>query len=638
MKSRKAYIAVSLFFFFGVFGLQFCSEPEKEKESDELLEFLQDEQITRKPQEHHEYIGSKACADCHYEIYESFQETGKGRAFHYPSSEDPLVDFSNIHVYDRYSDFHYTGFWKEGSFYVKEYRIRSKDTLHQLTRRADFVVGSGNQTRSFLYHKNGYLFEMPITWYVKKGIWDLSPGYEDGANTRFDRAMGQQCINCHNSGFEFVDNSLNLFPKLGVEGIGCEKCHGPGGSHMDQMLLAENERGEDPKIVHPGKLPLDLQFDVCRQCHLEGVTVEKAGKHFMDFRPGEPLTDYWEVFIPTSSKTNDFGFASHVERLQKSACFIGSSGEMNCTTCHDPHKALPDDKVLFYQQRCLNCHQMEDCGEEHFSREEQGNNCVSCHMPKGGTTDIPHVSSTDHFIRIVEEGSIEDQGSGDGLKEFLIFSSSGANTRDMAMANLEYYEKFSQEKGYLDRVANYLESIEWKSQLKYYYFSKAPIKDPSIIKIPVDKIDDPYSAFYIAELRKRQGLSGLSYYKKARELAPQNVDFNFRLGMAYLDINDWNEAKRYFEDVLSKIPWHEKALVNYGFILLGEGHYESALHITQKAIDNNPDYTLARENKVNILLNLERKLEAKTELDILISQDPNNEQYLKLRSSLLEAG
>ena len=104
MKNRKAYIVLSLLFFFGVFGLQFCSEPEKEEETDELIEFIQDEQISSKPQEHHEYIGSKACGDCHYEIYESFQETGKGRAFHYPSSEDPLVDFSNIHVYDRYSD------------------------------------------------------------------------------------------------------------------------------------------------------------------------------------------------------------------------------------------------------------------------------------------------------------------------------------------------------------------------------------------------------------------------------------------------------------------------------------------------------------------------------------------------------
>jgi hypothetical protein len=57
---------------------------------------------------------------------------------------------------------------------------------------------------ALIYETNGYFYEMPITWYVGKKIWDLSPGYEKGANSGFNRTIGQQCMDCHNSDFKFV--------------------------------------------------------------------------------------------------------------------------------------------------------------------------------------------------------------------------------------------------------------------------------------------------------------------------------------------------------------------------------------------------------------------------------------------------
>lgn len=636
MKAKgKLLFPLSILIFLGsVFLLQFCGEKEEQTEVEDLS-FFEDEDFPEEKIELPEFVGSATCGDCHFAIYESFKKTGKGRAFHQPFKDDSLVDFSDIHVYDRFSNYHYTGYWDQDYFYVTEYRLDRNDTIHLLTRKVDFVIGSGNQTRSFLYQKNGYLFEIPITWYVNKKIWDLSPGYEEGANTRFDRAMGLQCINCHNSGFTFEDNSLNLFHNLGMEGIGCEKCHGPGGKHVAEMELPMKDRSDDPMIVNPAKLPLSLRFDVCRQCHLEGVTVEKEGKHFIDFVPGDPLNEYWEVFIPQSGASNDFGFASHVERLQQSQCFIHSDGSMNCTTCHDPHKPLPKNKAVFYQQKCMSCHEMEDCGAEHFDRDQVGDNCTSCHMPKGGTTDIPHVSSTDHHIRIVTEERSED--ADEGIKDFALFSSSDADFRDKVMVNLEYYEKFAQDPAYLERVAQYVDSIEWINRLKYYYLSQESKIPQADINMDAQDIEDPYGAFYVAELRKRTGQPSLKYFKRARDLAPSNIDFIYRLAVEYMNRNDFDKAKYHFEDVLNRLPWHEKALVNYGYLLQGEGHYETALHITQRAIDYNPDYKLARENKVNILLNMGRKLEAKTELDVLIRMDPDNPNYQALRNTLLEA-
>jgi tetratricopeptide (TPR) repeat protein len=646
-KVNNSFISTSLLIFIGsLFFMQFCEE-KKDGENESDLEFFEKGEGILAKKETREYVGSEICRDCHFAIYESHKLTAKGRAFHLPEENDSLVDFSNIHVYDSYSDYHYTGFWDDQYFHVREYRLKGPDTVHSLTKRVDFVIGSGNRARSFLYQKNGYIFEIPISWYVNKGIWDLSPGYENGANSRFDRAMGQQCISCHNTGFELKANSLNLFHNIGLDGIGCEKCHGPGGKHVVAMDSSFGQKVEEMMIVNPAKLPLSLQFDVCRQCHLNGITVDKAGKNFVDFRPGDPLEEFLEVFIPISDKSNDFGFASHTERLQMSDCFLQSDGKMNCVSCHDPHKPLPGDKALFYQQKCLKCHKMDDCGEEKFIREKQGDNCASCHMPKGGPTDIPHVSFTDHQIRIVKMSSkpmagVQTDNPSENKKAeqhaFATFSSSNADFRDRMIVNLEYYEKFAQDPGYLARVAEFIDSVEVKSQLKYYYLDKASKPDPGLYTLGASEIEDAYSAFYIAEIRKRNRLSSHSYYKRARDLATDNIDFNYRLGKEYLDMDKVEEAKIYFEEVLSRIPWHKEALVNYGFILQGEGDFKGALNITQRAIYYDPDYLRARENKVDILLKLGQKAAAKAELDILIEKDPENRNYLIRRAGLLEAG
>ena len=67
---------------------------------------------------------------------------------------------------------------------------------------------------------------------------------------------------------------------------------------------------------------------------------------------------------------------------------------MNCTLCHDPHKK---SVTLGRRTACLSCHKVDDCDDKHGSAQNQ--DCSSCHMYRGDTSDIPHVTFTDHFIR-----------------------------------------------------------------------------------------------------------------------------------------------------------------------------------------------------------------------------------------------
>ncbi|QNL22187.1 tetratricopeptide repeat protein [Hyphobacterium sp. CCMP332] len=609
--------------------LSFCTDQNdesKKSKQDQVSEFLNlSNEAT--------FVGSENCISCHSEIHEDYVHTGKGRAFHLVDKDKSIEDFSNIHVYDSFSGYHYTAFWKGNDMIVREYRLAIGDTTYIRDVKAQFVIGSGNQTRSYLFEENGYFYELPITWYVKKGIWDLSPGYENGANTRFSRPISQMCMNCHNSDFEFVDFSVNKFLSLG-NGIGCEKCHGPGSLHVEKRNSGiDHSDSIDYSIVNPKHLSLELQFDVCRQCHLEGVTVSKAGKDFMDFRPGMSLNDFWEVFIPVGENANDFGFASHVERLQMSECFKASGVKMNCTTCHDPHKPLAENAVSFYNEKCQKCHGMDACGADHQSLSINNNSCIACHMPKDGTTDIPHVSTSDHFIRVYMDNSEKRSEESDGLKEFRNFTSEQENKRDVFLANLEYYEKVEQNPGYLERIEVFISEVEREKKIKYYYLTKQELPAHLLSQSPNSEAN-PYTAFYLGEILKRQNENAIPWLERAVNLAPDNLDFARRLGNAYMDVRDISRAKIIFLGIYNKNRLELPALVNLGFIYQLEGDFPKALQFTKQALELDPLYLRARENLINIYLNLGDMDSATKYLNALILDYPEKAQYRNLKSQI----
>lgn len=550
---------------------------------------------------HHDtvaYIGKETCKQCHLEIYNSFMQTGMGQSLRPAIKAHSSLTENLIQIYDEDKNLYYQPFWKKDSLWLHEFQLSGKDTTHSLKRKANYIIGSGHHTNSHLFEENGYIHQMPYTYYTQDKVADLPPGFEKGNNSRFSRKIGMECMSCHNAYAEHIEGSVHKYTAI-PSGIDCERCHGPGEAHLKQIQSGnwvDTSKYIDYSIVNPGKLPLDLQFDVCQRCHLQGTAILAEGKSFTDFKPGQHLKEVMDVYIPKYEGDDTFIMASHVERLKESACFI--AGEMSCISCHNPHKSVRTTTFSYFDNKCMQCHAV--CKEE-----ENQNNCASCHMPASSSSDIPHVSITDHKIGVHHQKAKAEKGAFLGL-----FSINNDNPTDLskAKAYLKRYESFEPLKFYLDSAFKFLQlsSNNYTSFIQYYYLKN---DNKSLINFVMSNLADEskyakndmamaYSR--IGEVFAAEGLNNdaKKYFESAIRLMPFEIDYQIKYGAFLLNTDKKEEASSVFNDALKLNPTIKEVHLNLGYIALLDSDFEKANSSLKKAIALDPNYLLAYENMI----------------------------------------
>jgi predicted CXXCH cytochrome family protein len=238
----------------------------------------------------------------------------------------------------------------------------------------------------------------------------MSPGYDRPDHQGFLRRADAGCLFCHNAypaiepGSDFPEQKM-AYPETMPEGIDCQRCHGPGGAHIEAVSTGDVEKIR-AAIVNPARLSEERRLEVCLQCHLETTTSSlphsliRRGRGFFSYQPGEPLADYMLHFdyANGSGRGDHFEIAHAAYRLRKSACF--QAGRMTCTTCHDPHHARRDDEAReAYIAACRSCHEADLGRLAADGRHGATSNCLDCHMPKRRAEDAVHVVMTDHYIQ-----------------------------------------------------------------------------------------------------------------------------------------------------------------------------------------------------------------------------------------------
>lgn len=599
-----------------------------------------------------------------------------GKSFDLATREKSSADFGKADIYDKAGDFHYHAFWKNDSLYFTEYRLKHGDTTFSRTEQVNFIIGSGQHTNSHIQNVNGYFNQMPMTFYTQKKHWDLPPGFENGFNTHFTRKIGLECMSCHNGYPDFVLGSENKYRSV-PRGIDCERCHGPGSFHVQRRTTSEivdTSRYIDYSIVNPAKLPIELQFDICQRCHLQGNAILKEGKSFYDFKPGKKLSDFISVFLPKYKNADDeFIMASHADRLKQSPCFIQSlkksknantlrpyKDAMTCITCHDPHVSVKHTDKNIFNDACNNCHSQKgnsqlQCTDKNVVAARNARaghapgslqNCVSCHMPVSGSTDIPHVSVHDHFIRKPITKQEKEK-----IKTFLgLFSINEKYPSPLtkAKAYLNQYEKFDQNQMYLDSAATLLKDgtiMELGQNLRCLIqlnFIKQDFKKllSYVNKMGEDKClnalftkqsydnADAWACYHVGEAYYYSNKipNSVKWFKQAVKLAPFNMDFRNKLGSALAATNNIPAAAAEFEFILSENPKYVSAYTNLGFIKLQQGFPAEALRLYGLGLKLAPDYEPLLLNLAGYYAFQKDKKTAVSYIQRILDKNPANQK------------
>ena len=97
-----------------------------------------------------------------------------------------------------------------------------------------YFVGSNTRGRTFLFAIDRFLYQSPINYYARARTWDMSPGYADLTTVPLNHVVDQTCLFCHASQVAMPETgTTNRFKgeAFGQNGVGCERCHGPGSDH-----------------------------------------------------------------------------------------------------------------------------------------------------------------------------------------------------------------------------------------------------------------------------------------------------------------------------------------------------------------------------------------------------------------------
>ena len=354
-----------------------------------------------------DYVADEACGQCHSEKYRSYQEVGMAQSLRSPNNAQTIESFGEVYFHAP-SQRYYKIEAEDGQLTFHRYQQdKQGNPINALSLPIDWIVGSGNRSRSYMYQTEwGELFLLPLSWYSEENIWAMSPGFEFSNHAGIQRKVQRECMFCHNAYPEVPAESdhywqVDIFPRELPEGTGCQRCHGPGASHIRTAMSGAGVDQIRSAIVNPAKLAPVERDSVCMQCHLlPSATIagsRRFGRTDYSFRPGEVLSDYLvhiDVTEQDTPQSERFEINHHGYRLLQSECYQQSEGALGCISCHDPHiKQKGAEFRTSVANVCQDCH-----NEPHVTPVSATADCVSCHMPTRRTQDVIEVTMTDHRI------------------------------------------------------------------------------------------------------------------------------------------------------------------------------------------------------------------------------------------------
>lgn len=605
------------------------------------------------------YLDDAACATCHRPLYDSFQDVGMSQALKAPGNARSIEAFGEIYFHEASGRYYRIEQDNDGSLtFVRYQQDRNGAPINRIEIPIDWVLGSGNRARSYLYQtEHGELFMLPVSWYSEEQAWRMSPGFEYAAHQGVGRKITRTCMFCHNAYPEVPGDSdrhwvAQTFPHSLPEGIGCQRCHGPGAGHVETVLAGGSLDDIHGAIVNPRKLAPEERDSVCFQCHmLPSETIEgvrRVGRADYSFRPGELLTDYI-VNIDASeqgvSSEERFEINHHGYRFSQSACYRESGGEFACISCHNPHEK-PESEAFRRSSSavCQECH--DDLPSLHTATEvTAADDCIGCHMPTRRTMDVVEVTMTDHRI-----------ATGPFDHEALVAPREREYRPITGIGLLDFGEAPDAEAIDFYRLAAALRANRFVSAARqgleahlaeYDHGDPTPRLDLALGQVKDgdyaaaertaraliadrDDIAASHAVLGTALLAQRRNREAIDAFSRAMTLE-EDPETAFNLAAAWLGIGDTARADRYIDEAIRLRPTMGIAWRYRGLLRKSAGQSDEARAALVRALAINPRDTGAYYELVTLLRDIGEPAEAEWYLELGLRSAGNPARLENLR-------
>ena len=373
-QAREALVIVAVLVAFVAGGIWWASSPsstvapEVGSRGDEVTADYSD------------YVGDAACSRCHPGESAAHGRSGHARTLR-PASRSPIargLDGKQVEDPER------PGVLWDFAFRAGKLTSRRTEGGRVEESPVEYAFGSGHHAMTFLSlidrdPRHPVAREQRLTYFAHSKSLGLTPGQSLAGHAVGNSPSGRvhsssdtlKCFDCHatvtsDRGSRVLDEATM------IPNVSCERCHGPGRSHVEAA-----RRGASPDALKlpqgPGSWTSAEQMRQCGQCHRTPEMVQ----------PGSIRVDN-----PVLVRHQSVG-------LMQSACYLKSQGALSCVTCHDPHARTSTDRPR-YEASCLSCHQQ---APRKSCTVSPASGCLSCHMPR---RDVGRgMMMTDHWIRRV---------------------------------------------------------------------------------------------------------------------------------------------------------------------------------------------------------------------------------------------
>jgi tetratricopeptide (TPR) repeat protein len=568
------------------------------------------------------YAKPEACVTCHADVSEQYSHHGMHKSFFKPTVAKIIEDFEGGHFYHEPSERHYKMYHEGERFFVKHYQVDGDGSRYNVhVQEITYVLGSGHHSRGYVYMTdNGEMYQMPVAWYTQELKWAMAPGFDTVSHDDFNRPITRACMFCHNAYPDVPEGSDRYgqperFPHDLPEGIGCQRCHGPGTEHV-RLANSENSTLGDIRdaIVNPDDLSKALQRDVCLQCHLQPSSKMTSVMPRMDqpmyaFRPGQPIGDAVVHFdFDTEEDDADrFEIDSSAYRLIQSTCYQSSDGEMTCTSCHDPHRKVRSEfKTEFYRDKCLQCHDVDTCtmDAKHTPTFDDvaADDCIACHMPSRRTDDVIHVVMTDHKIqrhrpqRNLLAPIMETPSPRHAVARFLLPDQAPVGPiRDVYLALPGVRDG---DRSQIDRLEKAIQHAQPDTVGPYIELGAAALTngDFTLAEKTFRKVVTMSPELALGRTNLGAALASLEQYdesieqlRRAVELDPQHPDAYYNLGIALTRTGQTSEAIAQYETAIRLRPHYARARFNLANLLARDHAFDQAIERFEESIAIDPD-------------------------------------------------